>query len=123
MRKIDKNKPEVLRVTEFILNKNKSGDSFSVCEAAKASELNGIDEYRIAEIMRDICLQPNGPDSIELHTIIDGAYTHNLPAKWQLNPDTYFSYLSYQSVKQSEKANYIALAALVIAIIALFTAS
>ncbi|MBO1256697.1 hypothetical protein J3L16_13475 [Alteromonas sp. 5E99-2] len=123
MSKIDKTKPDVLKVTEFILDKNKSGDSFSICEAAKTPELNGISDYRIAEIMRDICLQPNGPDSIELHTKIDGTFTHNLPAKWQLNPDTYFSYLSYQSVKQSEKANYIALAALVVAIIALFAAS
>lgn len=106
--KIDRTKPDVLRVTEFILEKNKSGESFSVCEATKTLELIGISEYRIAEIMRDICLEPNGPDSTEIHTNIDGTNTHNLPAKWQLNATTYFGYLSYLSVKESEKSNRLA---------------
>ena len=63
---VDKSKPDVLRVIEYVLEKGKRKEQFSVCEAAKTSELNGIDEYRIGEILRDICLQPNGPNSMEL---------------------------------------------------------
>lgn len=116
MSKIDKTKPDVLRVTEFILSKNKLGDSFSVCEAAKTPELNGINEYRIAEIMRDICLEPNGPNSIEELTRVSNDYSHNQSGNWQLNASTYFGYLSYLSVKESEKSNHLAVKTLRVAI-------
>ena len=120
MSKIDKTKPDVLRVTEFILEKGKSRERFSVCEAAKTQELNGIDEYRIAEIMREVCLQPNGPDSIDELTRISNDYSHNNPGNWQLNASTYFGYLSYISVKESEKSNKIAVQTLRVAIAAIF---
>lgn len=129
---VDKSKPDVLRVTEYVLEKGKRKEQFSVCEAAKTSELNGIDEYRISEILRDICLQPNGPNSLDLHTTIDTTNMHNLPAHWQLNSNSYFNYLSYlallrteegtalanESLKQSRKSNYISSVALVIAVLA-----
>lgn len=115
----DKTKPDVLRVTEFILEKSKLGTSFSVCEASKTLELNGIGEYRIAEIMREICLQPNGPNSIDALTRVSNEYSHNQVGNWQLNASTYFGYLSYLSVKESEKANKIALKTLRVAIAAI----
>jgi hypothetical protein len=117
--KVDKNKPDVLRVTTFILAKSKSKERFSVCEAAKTDGLNGIDEYRIAEIMAEICLQPNGPNSMEMHTKIDGASSHNSPANWQLNAETYFNYLSYISMQNSEKSNKLAIYSIWIASLAL----
>ena len=73
--------------------------------------------------MRDMCFQPNDPDSIERHPKIDGSNTHNLLAEWQLNPNTNFIHLAYHSVKPSEKANYIALATLVVIMMTLFTVS
>lgn len=117
MSNIDKSKPDVLKVTEFILEKGKLRERFSVCEAAKTQELNGIDEYRIAEIMREICLQPNGPDSIDELTHISNDYLHNNPGNWQLNASTYFGYLSHLSVNESQKANKTATLALWIAAI------
>ena len=119
MSKIDKTKPDVLRVTEFIIEKSKLRESFSVCEASKTLELNGIGEYRIAEIMREICLQPNGPNSIDALTRVSNEYSHNQAGNWQLNASTYFGYLSYLSVKESEKANKIALKTLRVAIAAI----
>ena len=119
---------DVLKVVQYILQMSEQKEPFSVCSSAKSDELNGLDEYRIAEIMKQICLEPNGPDSLEQHTKIDGSYSHNLYANWQLNPETYFNYLSYlsllrteesamlanESLKQSRRSNYISSAALVI---------
>lgn len=116
---VDKSKPDVLRVTEYVLEKGKRKEQFSVCEAAKTSELNGIDEYRIAEILRDICLQPNGPNSMDNLTHISNEYLHNQSGNWQLTATTYFSYLAYLSVKEAELANRIAVKALGVAIAAI----
>lgn len=95
---------DVLRVTEYVLNRSTSRDTFSVSEAARAQELNGINEYRIAEILREICLQPNGPNSIEQLTTVDGNYSHSNSGKWELNSQAYFSYLSYLSLKRSDES-------------------
>lgn len=116
---VDKSKPDVLRVTEYVLEKGTRKEQFSVCEAAKTSELNGIDEYRIAEILRDICLQPNGPNSMDNLTHISNEYLHNQSGNWQLTATTYFSYLAYLSVKEAELANRIAVKALGVAIAAI----
>lgn len=116
---VDKSKPDVLRVTEYVLEKGKRREQFSVCEAAKTSELNGIDEYRIAEILRGICLQPNGPNSMDNLTHISTEYLHNQSGNWQLTATTYFSYLAYLSVKEAELANRIAVKALGVAIVAI----
>jgi len=78
--------------------------------------VNGINEYRIAEIMRDICLEPNGPNSIEELTRVSNDYSHNQSGNWQLNASTYFGYLSYLSVKESEKSNSLAVKTLRVAI-------
>jgi hypothetical protein len=103
-----KSDPDVLRVTAFVLRKSEIKEKFSVCEAAKTQELNGIGDYRIAEIIKEICLQPNGPDSMESLTTIDNDYLHNSPGNWQLNAETYFNYLSYISAQNSEKSNKLA---------------
>lgn len=99
-----KSDPDVLRVTAFVLRKSETKEKFSVCEAAKTQELNGVSDYRIAEIIKEICLQPNGPDSMESLTTID----NNNPGNWQLNAETYFNYLSYISAQNSEKSNKLA---------------
>jgi hypothetical protein len=118
VKKIDKTKPDILRVTEFVLDK--AGKEFSVGDAAKTSGLNAISDYRIGEILRVICYQPNGPDSIEfLTTINDITKQHFTPGKWQLNANTYFSYLSYISVQNSEKSNKLAIYSIWIASLAL----
>lgn len=101
-------KPDVLRVVEYVLKRAEEDQSYSVCTAARAPELNGINEYRIAEIFRDICLEPEGPNSMEKLTTVDGNYSHSQQGRWQLNANAYFSYLSYLSIQQSEQANKIA---------------
>jgi len=103
-----KSDPDVLRVTAFVLRKSENKESFSVCEAAKTQELNGVSDDRIAEIIKEICLQPNGPDSMESLTTIDNSYLHNNPGHWQLNAEGYFNYLSYISAQNSEKSNKLA---------------
>lgn len=103
-----KSDPDVLRVTAFVLRKSENKESFSVCEAANTPELNGIGDYRIAELIKEICLQPNGPDSMENLTTIDNSYLQNNPGNWQLNAETYFNYLSYISAQNSEKSNKLA---------------
>ena len=118
MEKLER-KPDVLKVTEFILGKSKLNEKFSICEAAETEELNGIGLYRIAEIIKDICLQPNGPDSINNFTEISNNYLHNQRGDWQLNSTAYFSYLTYLSIKESEKANCIAIKTLRVAISAI----
>lgn len=114
-----KSDPDVLRVTAFVLRKSEIKEKFSVCEAAKTQELNGIGDYRIAEIIKEICLQPNGPDSMESLTIVNNDYLHNNPGNWQLNAETYFNYLSYISAQNSEKSNKLAMYSIWIASVAL----
>lgn len=114
-----KSDPDVLRVTAFVLRKSENKEKFSVCEAAKTQELNGVSDYRIAEIIKEICLQPNGPDSMESLTTIDNNYSHNNSGNWQLNAETYFNYLSYISTQNSEKSNKLATYSIWIASVAL----
>jgi hypothetical protein len=82
---VDKTKPDVLRVTEYILEQTKINTTFSVASAAKSPELNGINNYRIAQIMQDICLDPEEPGSLIRFTTIDGANMDNIFCRWQLN--------------------------------------
>lgn len=118
---VDKTKPEVLRVTEYILEQNKLDKQFSVQSAANSKELNGIGRHNVAEIMRNICSDPNGKGSLISCTTVDNQNLDNQFFKWQLNANTYFSYLSYQSVEQAKVSNKIAIAAVLIAIIAIIT--
>lgn len=112
---VDKTKPDVLRVTEYILAQNKIEKAFSV-QSANREELNGIGRHRIAQIMRDICLDPDGKGSLEIYTRVDETDVDNTPCRWQLNANTYFGYLSYLSVKESEKSNHLAVKTLRVAI-------
>ncbi|EPJ45332.1 MAG: hypothetical protein OFPII_28520 [Osedax symbiont Rs1] len=115
---VAKTDPDILRVTVYVLNMSKAKQTFSVLSAAQSAALNGINEYRIAEILGDICLQPDGPNSIGRLTTIDQNYSHNIPGNWTLNAQAYFSYLSYLSVKNAEKANQTAKYSMWIAIAA-----
>lgn len=115
---IDKTKPDVLRVTEFILAKAKIRETFSVCSAAKTEELNGIRDHHIAQIMRDICLDPEEPGSLIRYTTINGDNIHNVFCNWELNATSYFSYLSYLGIKESEKTNKLSIKTLIVAIFA-----
>ena len=115
---MDKTQPDVLRVTEFILDKAKQNKEFSVQSAARSKELNGIGRYRIAEIMRNICLDPNGDGNLITYTTVDDLNLDNNFCHWQLNANTYFSYLSYQSVEQAKESNKTATKALWVATIA-----
>lgn len=124
MSSIDKSQPDVLRVTEYILEQNKLDKSFSVQSAANSKELNGIGRYNISEIMRTICLEPNGKGSLVYCTTVDEQNLDNQFFKWQLNANTYFSYLSYQSVEQAKLSNktanktlWIAIATMVVSLI------
>lgn len=112
-----KSDPDVLRVTAFVLRKGK--EKFSVCEAANTQELNGLGDYRIAEILTEICLQPNGPNSMGDLTTIDNQFSHNVGGNWSLNSETYFNYLSYISTQNSEKSNKLAIYSIWIASAAL----
>ncbi|MFK3978148.1 hypothetical protein [Shewanella vesiculosa] len=112
-------KPDVLRVTEYILQQNKLKQEFSVQSANTSEELNGIGRHRIAQIMRDICLDPEGEGSLVRYTTVDNTDMDNNFCRWQLNAHTYFSYLSYLSVKESEKSNNIAIKTLRVAIAAI----
>jgi len=118
---VDKTKPDVLRVTEYIIEQNKLDNPFSVQSAASSNELNGIGRHNISEIMRVICLEPNGKGSLISCTTVDNQNLDNQFFKWQLNTNTYFSYLSYQSVEQAKVSNKIAIAAVLIAIVAIIT--
>jgi hypothetical protein len=115
---IDKSKPDVLRVTEYVLDKAKLNTDFSVQSAASSKELNGIGRHRIAEIMRNICLDPNGEGSLIGYTTVDDLNLDNNFCRWQLNANSYFSYLSYQSVEQAKESNKTANKALWVAAIA-----
>ena len=116
---VDKSKPDVLRVTEYILEQTKINTTFSVASAAKSPELNGINNYRIAQIMQDICLDPEEPGSLIRFTTIDGTNRDNLFCRWQLNANAYFSYLSFQSVEQAKISNKTAVKTLRLAIAAI----
>lgn len=116
MTSTDKSKPDVLRVTEYILEQGKLDKKFSVQSASKNNELNGLGRHQIARIMRDICLDPEDEGSLIRYTAVDNSDMDNNFCHWQLNANSYFSYLSYQSIKQSEKANKIAVKAFYVAI-------
>lgn len=105
MSSVNKTNPDVLRVTEYILEQNKLDEAFSVQSEANSKE-------------------PNGKGSLISCTTVDNQNLDNQFFKWQLNTNSYFSYLSYQSVEQAKKSNKtanttlkIAIAAMVIAII------
>ena len=115
MSKVDKTQPDVLRVTQYIIDNANNEQGFSVCSAAKTTELNGISDHRIAEIMRDICFEPNGSGTLIKYTTVDDTDIHNSFAKWQLNAQAYFSYLSYLSLVKAEKANELAVSSIDIA--------
>jgi hypothetical protein len=127
---IDKTKPDVLRVTEYILEQSKLGNEFSVQSADKSAELNGIGRHKIARIIRYICLDPNGEGSLITFTTVDNDNVDNTYCRWQLNATTYFSYLSYLSVKESQKSNktatnalYVAIGSVVLALASIFIAA
>nr|WP_283104220.1 hypothetical protein [Shewanella gelidimarina] len=84
--------------------KSEANEPFSVAEGAQTVQLNGIDVYRIAEILTTICLEPNGRNSMTSLTTVDSHKSHANPGYWQLNPQTYYSYLSYVSLLRSEEA-------------------
>lgn len=112
---VDKTKPDVLRVTEYILKQAKAGNTFSVQSASLSTELNGINRYRLAQIMRDICIEPNGEGSLIQYTQVDSTNIDNSFFNWQLNANAYFSYLSHLSLIRSEQSNKIAVNSLRIA--------
>ncbi|MEO3679047.1 hypothetical protein ABGI61_08425 [Rheinheimera sp. FR7-31] len=96
--------PDVLKLVQFVLKKSEKRESFSVTEAARENELNGINEYRIAEILREVCLEPNGPDSKFKLTDPTGN-SWSTQGRWSLKPEAYFGYLSYLSNVNAEHAN------------------
>jgi hypothetical protein len=116
---VDKTKPDVLRVTEYILEQAKTDTTFSVQSADKSKELNGIGRHRIAQIMLDICLDPKGEGSLITYTTVDDTNMDNNFCRWQLNANAYFSYLSYQSVEQARISNKTAVTTLRVAIAAM----
>lgn len=101
--KTDKLKPDVLRVTEYILAKAEKKESFGLNTAA--DDLNGLNNYQIAKIMRDICLDPQQPGSLAKYTTITGSNIENEEQNWQLNANAYFSYLSYLAILEARKTN------------------
>jgi hypothetical protein len=119
---IDKTKPDVLRVTEYLLSKLEVKETFSVQSASSSEELNGIGRHQISRIMREICLDPEDEGSLDRFTSVDNSNIDNTFCRWQLNANTYFSYLSYLSIEQSEKANKIAIKAFYVAIFSACTA-
>jgi hypothetical protein len=116
---VDKTKPDVLRVTEYILEQAKTDTTFSVQSADISKELNGIGRHRIAQIMLDICLDPNGEGSLLTYTTVYDTNMDNNFCRWQLNANAYFSYLSYQSVEQAKISNKTAVTTLRVAIAAM----
>lgn len=98
-----KSKPDVLKVTEYILDMGEKKQPFGLYMAA--NELVGLSNYQIAKIMRDICLDPQEPGSLIRYTTIAGDNIENIPQPWQLNANTYFSYLSYLAIQEARKTN------------------
>lgn len=109
--KIDRTKPDVLRVTEYILAQNKLDKPFSV-QSADREDLNGIGRHRLSQIMRDICLDPEDDGSLARYTTVDNTNMDNNFCRWQLNANAYFGYLSYLSLQESQKSNITATRAL-----------
>lgn len=69
---IRKKHPDVLRVVEYVLDKALQNETFSVQSANNSNELNGINRYQLARIMRDVCLAPKADDiDLGLFLIID----------------------------------------------------
>ncbi|MFA0146945.1 hypothetical protein AB4452_12690 [Vibrio lentus] len=108
---------DILRVSEFVISKSKIKEPFSVDSASKTKELNGIGIYRIAEILREICLEPAGPNSMERFTNIDASNGHCENGLWALNPPSYYGYLTYQSNQHAITAYWIAIATLMITLL------
>lgn len=108
-------KPDILLVTEYVIKKAEVKQPFSLREASDSAELNGVGLYRLSEIISEICLEPDGPSSMEKYTKIDTDNMYNLQARWQLNSQTYYSYLSYLSLKQSNESIGLSKAALEVA--------
>jgi predicted component of type VI protein secretion system len=115
--KTDKLKPDVLRVTEYILAKAEKKESFGLNTAS--TELNSLSNHKIAKIMQDICLDPQEPGSLSRYTTIDNQNWANEPQYWQLNASSYFSYLSYLAIQQAEHTNKLTAKALIIAVVSL----
>lgn len=111
-------KPDVLRVTEYILAKADKKESFGLHTAS--TELNNLSIYQIAKIIRDICLDPQEQGSLGRYTTIDKQNLANDPQYWQLNANAYFSYLSYLAIQQAERTNKIAAKALYVAMASAF---
>ena len=86
---VDKTKPAVLRVTEYILDKAEQKQPFGLYMAE--SELNGLTSYQIAKIMRDICIDPQEAGSLVKYTTVDSQNLANEPQYWQLNANANFS--------------------------------
>lgn len=118
-----KKHPDVLKVVKFILRKAESNEKFSVQSAASSEELNGLSRYQVARIMRDICLDPEDEGSLKRYTTVDSTNIDNIYCRWQLNADTYFSYLSYKSIQLANKAFVVAVFAAIISLVGLFTSS
>lgn len=110
--------PDVLKLVQFVLKKSEKRESFSVIEAARENALNGINDYRIAEILREVCLEPNGPDSKFKLTDPTGN-SWSTQGCWSLKPEAYFGYLSYLSNVNAEHANKNAETAIWLAIVTL----
>jgi len=102
---VDKSKPDVLRVTEFVMSKSERKEEFSVSEAAETKELNGIHVRRIAEILNEICLEPAGPNSKQRLTTVNSSYSHSEQGSWTLSSTAYFGYLTYQSNLHAKEAS------------------
>ncbi|MGI2261612.1 hypothetical protein [Shewanella sp. GXUN23E] len=96
----------VLRVVEYILSRR--GESYSVGDAANA--LNGAELYKVAQIFRQVCLEPEGEKSLVELTTVDNANSHWKTGRWELTADAYFAYLNYQSlqvaIRADRKSNY-----------------
>lgn len=103
---LDRSKPDVLRVTEYVLRKSEDNIRFSLIEASNDLALNGISIYKLGEILRTICLEPQGQGSLTSMTTVDTTTNkHATQCSWSLNSSTYFSYQSYLSTCYAEKAN------------------
>lgn len=110
---ISKKHPDVLRVVEYVLDKASKDEEFSVQSAVKSKELNGLNRHQLARIMRNICLDPEDDGSLARYTTVDNSNIDEIPCRWQLNTNAYFSYLSYKSMQTATRALWVSSAALV----------
>lgn len=111
-----KKHPDVLRVVEYVLDKASRNETFSVQSATNSKELNGLNRYQLARVMRDICLDPEDDGSLARYTTVDNDNIDNTFCHWHLNANAYFSYLSYKSVQTAKRALLVSVAALAVAI-------